>query len=97
MNNKDKNFDKSKKYQLKRLLFQIFKPHLFWVLGALIFLTLTVLITLSLPIMARFIVDGYVFNIETGQKYLYFSCVLVALAAFGTAIRFYLITLLEND
>ena len=44
--------------------------------------------------MARFIVDGYVFNIETGQKYLYLSCALVAVAAFGTAIRFYLITLL---
>ncbi len=94
MDNKDKNFDNSEKYQLKQLLFQIFKPHLFWVLGALTFLFLTVLITLSLPIMARYIVDGYVFNIETGQKYLYFSCVLVSVAAFGTAMRFYLITLL---
>ncbi len=44
--------------------------------------------------MARYIVDGYVFDIETGQKYLYISCVLVAVAACGTAIRFYLITLL---
>ena len=94
VDNKDKNFDNPKRYQLKHLLFQIFKPHLFWALGALIFLFLTVLITLSLPIMARYIVDGYVFNIETGQKYLYISCVLVAVAAFGTAIRFYLITLL---
>ena len=94
MDNKDKNFNNPEKYQLKQLLFQIFKPHLFWALGALTFLCLTVLITLSLPIMARYIVDGYVFNIETGQKYLYFGCVLVAVAAFGTAIRFYLITLL---
>ena len=91
---KVKNFDKSKAYQLKHLFFQIFKPHLFWALGALIFLLLTVLITLSLPIMARYIVDGYVFNIETGQKYLYFGCALVTIAACGTAIRFYLITLL---
>ena len=94
MDNKDKNLENKKKYQLNQLLFQIFKPHLFWALGALIFLFVTVLITLSLPIMARYIVDGYVFNIETGQKYLYLSCVLVAVAAFGTAIRFYLITLL---
>ena len=91
---KVKNFDQSKGYQLKHLFFQIFKPHLFWALGALIFLLLTVLITLSLPIMARYIVDGYVFNIETGQKYLYFGCALVTVAACGTAIRFYLITLL---
>ena len=97
MDNKNRNFDNPKKYKLNQLLFQIFKPHLFWALGALIFLLLTVLITLSLPIMARFIVDGYVFNIETGQKYLYLSGALVAVAAFGTAIRFYLITLLEND
>ncbi len=94
VDNKDKNLENKKKYQLNQLLFQIFKPHLFWALGALIFLFVTVLITLSLPIMARYIVDGYVFNIETGQKYLYLSCVLVAVAAFGTAIRFYLITLL---
>ena len=94
MDNKDRNFDNPKKYKLNQLLFQIFKPHLFWALGASIFLLLTVIITLSLPIMARYIVDGYVFNIETGQRYLFFSCVLVAVAAFGTAIRFYLITLL---
>ncbi|MDC3081008.1 ABC transporter transmembrane domain-containing protein [Paracoccaceae bacterium] len=92
--NEDKNFDHPKGYQLKHLFIQIFKPHLFWALGALMFLLLTVLITLSLPIMARYIVDGYVFNIETGQKYLYVSCALVAVAACGTAIRFYLITLL---
>ena len=91
---KDKNFEQSKRYQLKYLFIQIFKPHLFWALGALMFLFLTVLITLSLPIMARYIVDGYVFNIETGQKYLIISCALVAVAACGTAIRFYLITLL---
>ena len=91
---KIKNFDKSKGDPLKRLFFRIFKPHLFWALGALIFLLLTVLITLSLPIMARYIVDGYVFNIETGQKYLYVGCALVTVAACGTAIRFYLITLL---
>ena len=94
MDNKDRNFDNPKKYKLNQLLFQIFKPHLFWALGASIFLLLTVIITLSLPIMARYIVDGYVFNIETGQRYLFFSCVLVAVAAFGTAMRFYLITLL---
>ena len=91
---KIKNFDKSKGNPLKHLFFRIFKPHLFWALGALIFLLLTVLITLSLPIMARYIVDGYVFNIETGQKYLYVGCALVSVAACGTAIRFYLITLL---
>ena len=90
----DKKRDHQKGYQLKHLFIQIFKPHLFWALGALIFLLLTVLITLSLPIMARYIVDGYVFNIQTGQKYLYISCALVAIAACGTAIRFYLITLL---
>ncbi len=89
----DKKHD-YRKYRLKHLFIQIFKPHLFWALGALIFLLLTVLITLLLPIMARYIVDGYVFNIQTGQKYLYISCVLVAVAACGTAIRFYLITLL---
>ena len=94
MDNKSKNYDNPKKYQLKQLLFQIVKSHLFWALGALIFLFLTVVITLSLPIMARYIVDGYVFNVETGQKYLFFSCILVAVAAFGTAMRFYLITLL---
>ncbi len=94
MDNKFKNFENPKKYKLDQLLFQIFKQHLFWALGALVFLLLTVIITLSLPIMARYIVDGYVFSVETGQKYLYLSCALVAVAAFGTAIRFYLITLL---
>ena len=92
--NEDKSVYQPKGYQLKHLFIQIFKPHLFWALGALSFLLLTVLITLSLPIMARYIVDGYVINIETGQKYLYVGCALVAIAACGTAIRFYLITLL---
>ena len=92
--NKDKNFDQPKRHELKQLFIKIFKPHLFWAMGALTLLLLTVLITLSLPIMARYIVDGYVFNIQTGQKYLYISCALVAIAACGTAIRFYLITLL---
>ena len=91
---KDKNIDNQKRYRLKRLFIQIFIPHLFWALGALIFLLLTVLIALSLPIMARYIADGYALNIEAGQTYLYIGCGLVALAAFGTAIRFYLITLL---
>ncbi len=91
---KNRDFDKPKGHKLKSLFIQIFRPHLFWALGALVFLLLTVIITLSLPIMARYIVDGYVFNIETGQKYLYVSCALVAVAACGTAIRFYLVTLL---
>ena len=91
---KNRDFDQPKGYKLKSLFIQIFRPHLFWALGALVFLLLTVIITLSLPIMVRYIVDGYVFNIETGQKYLYFSCALVAVAACGTAIRFYLVTLL---
>ena len=91
---KDKNIDNQKRYRLKRLFIQIFIPHLFWALGAVIFLLLTVVIALSLPIMARYIADGYALNIEAGQKYLYIGCGLVALAAFGTAIRFYLITLL---
>ena len=94
VDNKHSNHQSAKGYQLKQLFKQIFMPHLFWALGALIFLLVTVLITLSLPIMVRYIVDGYVFNIETGQKYLFISCVLVTVAAFGTAIRFYLVTLL---
>ena len=91
---KDKNIDKQKRYRLSWQLFQIFIPHLFWALGALIFLLLTVVIALSLPIMARYIADGYALNIEAGQTYLYIGCGLVTLAAFGTAIRFYLVTLL---
>ncbi len=91
---KHEKFDQPTRYQLKQLLIYLIKPHLYWALGALTFLFLTVLITLSLPIMARYIVDGYVFNIETGQKYLFISCALVALAACGTALRFYFITLL---
>ena len=94
VDNKDKNLENLKKYHLKHPLFQIFKPHLLWALGAFIFLLVTVLITLSLPIMVRYIVDGYSFNVQTGQKYLFISCALVAVAAFGTAIRFYLVTLL---
>ncbi len=94
VDNKLSNLQSPKGYQLKRLFIKIFMPHLFWALGALIFLLVTVMITLSLPIMVRYIVDGYVFNIETGQKYLFISCVLVTVAAFGTAIRFYLVTLL---
>ena len=94
VDNKHSNLQSPKGYQLKQLFKQIFMPHLFWALGALVFLVVTVLITLSLPVMARYIVDGYVFNIETGQKYLFISCVLVTVAAFGTAIRFYLVTLL---
>ena len=91
---KDKNIDNQKRYRLGWLYFQIFIPHLFWALGALIFLLLTVVIALSLPIMARYIADGYALNIEAGQTYLYIGCGLVTLAAFGTAIRFYLVTLL---
>ena len=91
---KVKNFNNEKNYKLNQLFIQIFKPHLFWGLGALIFLLLTVIIALSLPIMARLIADGYALNIEAGQKYLYTGFGLVAIAACGTAIRFYLITLL---
>ena len=94
MDNKDRNFQNPKGYQLNYLLKLIFMPHLFWAIGALVFLLITVLITLSLPIMVRYIVDGYTFNVETGQKYLFISCALVAVAALGTAIRFYLVTLL---
>ena len=94
MDNKDRNFQNLKPYQLKQLFKLIFIPHSFWALGALIFLLFTVLITLSIPIMVRYIVDGYSFNIETGQKYLFISCVLVIVAALGTAIRFFLVTLL---
>ena len=74
MDNKHSNVLCAKGYQLKQLFKQIFMPHLFWALGAHIFLLVTVLITLSLPIMVRYIVDGYVFNIETGQNI--FSCCL---------------------
>jgi ATP-binding cassette subfamily B protein len=94
MDNKDRNFRDDKKLILRQVLFSILKPHLLWALGALLFLLFTVIITLSIPIMARYIIDGYVFNVETGQKYLVLSCALVALAAFGTAIRFYSVTLL---
>ncbi len=94
VDNKHSNLQAPKGNQFKQLFKQIFMPHLFWALGALIFLLVTVLITLSLPVMVRYIVDGYVFNVETGQKYLFISCVLVTVAAFGTAIRFYLVTLL---
>ena len=94
MDNKNRNFQNPKGYQLKYLFKLIFMPHLFWALGALVFLLITVLITLSLPVMVRYIVDGYIFNVETGQKYLFISCALVSVAAFGTAIRFYLVTLL---
>ncbi len=94
VDNKHGNLQGPKGNQFKRLFKQVFMPHLFWALGALVFLLVTVLITLSLPIMVRYIVDGYVFNIETGQKYLFISCILVTVAAFGTAIRFYLVTLL---
>ncbi len=94
VDNKDRNFQNPKGYQLNYLLKLIFMPHLFWAIGALVFLLITVLITLSLPIMVRYIVDGYTFNVETGQKYLFISCALVAVAALGTAIRFYLVTLL---
>tara|TARA_B100000989_G_scaffold156842_1_gene117129 strand:- start:30 stop:1805 length:1776 start_codon:yes stop_codon:yes gene_type:complete len=94
VNNKDRNFQNPKSYQLKYLFKLIFMPHLFWATGALVFLLVTVLITLSIPIMVRYIVDGYTFNVETGQKYLFISCALVAVAALGTAIRFYLVTLL---
>ena len=94
VDNKDRNFQNLKPYQLKQLFKLIFIPHLFWALGSLIFLLFTVLITLSIPIMVRYIVDGYSFNIETGQKYLFISCVLVVVAALGTAIRFFLVTLL---
>ena len=94
VDNKDRNFQNPKGYQLNYLLKLIFMPHLFWAIGALGFLLITVLITLSLPIMVRYIVDGYTFNFETGQKYLFIGCALVAVAAFGTAVRFYLVTLL---
>ena len=94
MDNKDRNFQNLKPYQLMQLFKLIFIPHLFWALGALIFLLFTVLITLSIPIMVRYIVDGYSFNVETGQKYLLISCVLVVVAALGTATRFFLVTLL---
>ena len=94
VNNKDRIFQNPKSYHLKYLFKLTFMPHLFWAMGALVFLLVTVLITLSLPIMVRYIVDGYTFNVETGQKYLFISCALVAVAALGTAIRFYLVTLL---
>ena len=94
MDNNDRKFQSPKGYQLTHLFKLIFMPHLFWALGSLIFLLVTVLITLSLPVMVRYIVDGYSFSAQTGQKYLFISCALVAVAAFGTAIRFYLVTLL---
>ena len=68
VDNKDRNFQNPKGYHLNYLLKLIFMPHLFWALGALVFLLITVLITLSLPVMVRYIVDGYIFNVETGQK-----------------------------
>ena len=57
VDNKDRNFQNPKGYQLNYLFKLIFMPHLFWAIGALVFLLITVLITLSLPIMVRYLVD----------------------------------------
>ena len=94
VDNKDRNFQNKKGYQFKQLFKLIFMWHLFWGMGALILLLITVLITLSFPIMEQYIFDEYTFNVETGQKYLFKSCSLVAVAAFGTVVQFYLVTLL---
>ena len=80
VNKKDRILQNPKSYQLKYLFKLIFMPHLFWAMGALASLLITVLVTLSLPLMVRYIVDGYTFNVETGQKYLFISCALVAVA-----------------
>ena len=71
------------------------KPHLFWLIIAMFFLFTTVLITLSLPLIIRLIVDGYVNEIHNEKDYLFLIClILVIIGALGTAIRFYLVTLL---
>ncbi len=71
------------------------KPHLFWLILAMFFLFATVLITLSLPIVIRLIIDGYIYEIDKKKNYLLVIClILVVIGALGTAIRFYLVTLL---
>ena len=71
------------------------KPHLLWLTIAMVFLFATVLITLSLPLVIRLIIDGYVYEIHNRKDYLLVIClVLVVVGALGTAIRFYLVTLL---
>ncbi len=58
------------------------------------FLLLTVLITLSIPLMLRFIIDGYINQIEDVRKYFVICLSLVIAGGLGTATRFYLVTLL---
>ncbi len=71
------------------------KPHFFWLIIAMFFLFATVMITLSLPLIIRLIVDGYVYEIQNEKRYLLVICLLlVVFGALGTAIRFYLVTLL---
>ncbi len=71
------------------------KPHFFWLTIAMFFLFATVLITLSLPLVMRLIVDGYVYEIQNEKDNLLLICLaLVVVGALGTAVRFYLVTLL---
>ena len=70
------------------------RPHLFWLMIAMAFLFTTVLVTLSLPLMIRLVMDGYLDEMQSGKNYFFICCILVVIGACGTAIRFYLVTLL---
>ena len=70
------------------------RPHLFWLMIAMAFLFATVLVTLSLPLMIRLVMDGYLDEMQSGKNYFFICCILVVIGACGTAIRFYLVTLL---
>ena len=70
LDNKHSNLQGPKGNQFKRLFKQIFMPHLFWALGALSISSCYSSNNVITSYNGSHIVDGYVFNIETGQKYL---------------------------
>ncbi len=85
--------ERSKRIGSLRSLVPFFVPHLGMVAAAIAALVLTACVSLVLPLAVRGVVDGF----QTGETQLldgYFAAALViaGLLAFGTGLRYYLVT-----
>jgi ATP-binding cassette subfamily B protein len=83
----------SKRIGALRALFPFFVPYRGWVAFAAFALVLTAAVSLTLPIAARRVVDGFATGeVELLDRYFFGAILLAAIFALGTAARYWMVT-----
>ncbi len=81
-----------KKVSALGALWPFIKPYKLNIIGAGVALVFTAVVSLSLPIAARLVVDS--FGLDSGEigQHFFTMLIIAGLLAFGTALRYYLVT-----